>query len=304
MLVVLLSVACIALAVFVGSLALLSPRPNATAALMQRIATSGAAINLDLDQSTFWDRLVNPLSRAFVRSIGGLLPQRMERHFVERITSSGVSITPRAYSTLLIMLPIGLGLTSLTLLVARGTSPFPGGFALALVASSFGAMAPIIWLDGKIKRRQAAIERALPDAFDLIVVSAEAGLGLEGAMARVSEASDGPLSDELRHALADMSLGVGRRAALLSMVDRIRLDSMRALVAAVLQADQTGMGIGQVLRAQSEHLRNLRRQRAEEVAMKAPIKMLFPLLFFIFPSLFIVVLGPAMITLMQTLGGH
>ena len=172
-----------------------------------------------------------------------------------------------------------------------------------LFRSGCGVAAPIMWLRGRITRRMLRIARALPDTFDLVVVSVEAGLGLEAAIARVAENTAGPLADELRRVLGDMNLGMGRRRALQALAARVRLPAVRTLVSAILQADQTGMGIGTVLRAQGEHLRMQRRQHAEERAMKAPLKMLFPLVFFIFPSLFVVLLGPAMLSLMQTLGG-
>jgi tight adherence protein C len=135
------------------------------------------------------------------------------------------------------------------------------------------------------------------------VVSVEAGLGLEGAFERIIERGDGPLFDELRHVLADINLGLGRRRAFQGLATRTGVPSVAALVTALLQAEQTGMGIGQVLRAQADHLRTQRRQHAEEAAMKAPLKMLFPLVFFIFPALFVVVLGPAVLQLLRTMRG-
>jgi tight adherence protein C len=163
----------------------------------------------------------------------------------------------------------------------------------------FGVALPLYWLTGRVRRRQMAIGRELPDALDLIVVSVEAGLSLEAAMSRVAEDPRRLLAGEFRRVLADMNLGMGRRIALRGLATRTRIPALASLVSAIIQADQTGMGIGQVLRAQSAYLRSQRKQRAEEAAMKAPLKMLFPLILFIFPSLFVVILGPAVLSLMN-----
>jgi tight adherence protein C len=142
------------------------------------------------------------------------------------------------------------------------------------------------------------IIKQLPDSFDLITTCVEAGLGLDAALARVAEKVEGPFAQELRRTLREISLGKMRREAMRELAERTDVQDLTTFVNAVIQAEQMGSSIGSVLRVQSEQLRVRRRQRAEEAAYKAPIKMLFPLVLCIFPTLFIVILGPAVITIM------
>ena len=158
---------------------------------------------------------------------------------------------------------------------------------------------PAVWVSGRATRRRAAIENELPDFVDLLVISVEAGLGFEGALSRIGEYMDGPLGEEVAHVRADLGLGVGRRRALQGFAERSGVAGVASFTSAVLQAEQTGMGVARVLRAQSEQLRAERRARAQAAALQAPLKMLFPLVFFIFPTLFIVILGPAVLQLSQ-----
>jgi tight adherence protein C len=172
--------------------------------------------------------------------------------------------------------------------------------ALTLAAAAFGLIAPWGVVSSRATRRRDAITTALPDLVDLLTVSIEAGLALESALARVSERGDGPLAMEVRRTLSEISLGRPRRDALRSLAERTDAPAITALVNSLNQADQSGMELGPVLRAQSDQVRQRRRQRAEETAMKAPIKMLFPLIIFIFPAIFVVLLGPAGISMMET----
>jgi tight adherence protein C len=300
---VLLASTAVGLAAFFVAAAIFTPRrADATAARLDEI--SGPRDVFDVvedDATTVWERLVQPLAAGTMDRAGAVLPARLGAYLEADLVAAGRPMTAGAFSALLGGLTVTCAGFAL-LLGMRGGSSMGMVLAVMVALVGFGIAAPIVWLRGRISRRQIAIGRSLPDTFDLVVVSVEAGLGLEAALARVVEDATGPLAEEIRHALSDMNLGAGRRRALQSMAVRVRVPAVRALVAAILQADQTGMGIGPVLRAQSEHLRTQRRQHAEERAMKAPLKMLFPLVFFIFPSLFVVMLGPAMISLMGTLG--
>lgn len=163
----------------------------------------------------------------------------------------------------------------------------------ALVAIAAGG--PVLMTSGRATRRRDAIDRALPDVMDLLVVSVEAGLALEGALARVSSRAANPLTQEIQRALNEVSLGRRRYDALQSMGQRCQVATLQTLVNAMNQAERTGMQMGPVLRAQAEQIRTRRRQLAEEKALKAPLKMLFPLAFFIFPAMFLVIMGPAVI---------
>lgn len=166
---------------------------------------------------------------------------------------------------------------------------------VGIVMAALGWKLPDLWLSQKIDQRVTAIQRALPDALDLIVVCVEAGNGLEAALSNVARKLRGPLADEIERTLQEISLGKSRREALRDLSKRAGVPDLQSFIAAILQADQLGVSIAQVLRVQADAMRVRRRQRAEEQAAKAPVKMLIPLVMLIFPSLMIVVLGPAVV---------
>jgi tight adherence protein C len=161
------------------------------------------------------------------------------------------------------------------------------------LVSWFGGRMPINWLRKRAASRQQKIQRSLPDTLDLITVSVEAGLGLDAALSKVVEKTRGPLRDEFGRVLNEVSLGKLRRQALKDLAARVDVPDLNSFVSAIVQADQMGLGVAEVLRAQADEVRLRRRQRAEETAMKAPVKMLFPLVACIFPAMMTVLLGPA-----------
>ena len=173
---------------------------------------------------------------------------------------------------------------------------------LTLVLGIVGFLAPSFWLSRRVKKRQKAILLAIPDALDLLTISVKAGLGFDQALAKVVEKTHGPLADEYRRALAEIRVGKTRREALRDVVSRTEVPALTNFIGAIIQAEQLGVSISKVLQVQSDQLRIERRQRAEEMAAKAPIKMLFPLVGCIFPSLFIVILGPALILIAVNIG--
>jgi tight adherence protein C len=179
--------------------------------------------------------------------------------------------------------------------------PFLIGILMTGVGALFGYTAPEFWLGGRVKKRQHAILLMIPDALDLLTISVRAGLGFDSALGKVVEKLPGPLSDEFRRALAEVRVGKQRREALRDIVARTEVPPLTNFIGAIVQAEQLGVSISKVLQVQSEQLRIERRQRAEEAAAKAPIKMLFPLVGCIFPSLFIVILGPAIILIVINL---
>jgi tight adherence protein C len=179
--------------------------------------------------------------------------------------------------------------------------PIPLNFLMIIVGVMFGYTVPEFWLGGRVRARQKAILLQIPDALDLLTISVRAGLGFDGALGKVVEKLRGPLTDEFRRALAEIRVGKARRDALRDIVPRTDVPALTNFIGAVIQAEQLGVSISKVLQVQSEQLRIERRQRAEEMAAKAPIKMLFPLVGCIFPSLFIVILGPAIILIMINL---
>jgi tight adherence protein C len=179
--------------------------------------------------------------------------------------------------------------------------PFPVNFVMVAVGGVLGYTVPEFWLGGRVKKRQKAILMMIPDTLDLLTISVRAGLGFDAALGKVVEKLQGPLSDEFRRALAEVRVGKARRDALRDIVPRTEVVPLTNFIGAIIQAEQLGVSISKVLQVQSEQLRIERRQRAEEQAAKAPIKMLFPLVGCIFPSLFIVILGPAIILIVVNL---
>ena len=176
------------------------------------------------------------------------------------------------------------------------------GVIIAGIGLAVGFFVPDYWLRTRIRGRQKAILLGIPDTLDLLTISVKAGLGFDAALGKVIEKTEGPLSDEFRRAMAEVRIGKPRRDALKEMVARTNVPALTNFIGAIVQAEQLGVAIANVLEVQSEQLRIERRQRAEEMAAKAPIKMLFPLVGCIFPSMFIVILGPAMILIVQNIG--
>jgi tight adherence protein C len=174
---------------------------------------------------------------------------------------------------------------------------------ITCIASLAAWRLPYVYLTSKAKKRAKQARRELPDVLDLLTVSLEAGLGFDSALGKLVAKKTGVLADEFYRCLEEIRLGRTRREALIGVRNRLALDEMRTLVGSILQAEKLGIGMVQVLRVQSADIRDRRKQRAEEQAMKAPIKMLFPLVIFVFPCLFIVLLGPVLIQFMETFGG-
>jgi tight adherence protein C len=171
---------------------------------------------------------------------------------------------------------------------------------MAAGAALLGFYLPMMFLQSKIKRRQDVIIKAMPDALDLLTVCVEAGLGFDQAMSKVSEKWENELSLAFERVIQEVRLGKLRREALRDMADRMDIPDMTSFVAAIIQADQLGVSMGKVLRIQSDQMRVKRRQRAEKKAHEAPVKMLIPMAFLIFPSIYIVLLGPAALILLNS----
>jgi tight adherence protein C len=172
-------------------------------------------------------------------------------------------------------------------------------FALFTLPIALGFFGPDAWLERKVDERRQAMLRALPDVLDLLVISVEAGLGFDSALARVVGTVPGPLSEEFFRMLQETRVGVSRRDAMRHLSERTDLDELRSFLLAMIQAEAFGVTIARVLRVQADEMRVRRRQRAQEKAFAAPVKLVFPLVFCIFPSLFIVLLGPAAIQIAE-----
>lgn len=165
-----------------------------------------------------------------------------------------------------------------------------------------GFVGPKFWLSKRVTKRKKLISKALPDTLDLLEVSMEAGLGFDMALSKVIEKTKGPLATEFKKALEEIMVGEPRREAMKNVGKRTGVEDLQLFINNVIQAEQLGVGIAKVIQVQSDQIRVLRRQRVEEEAMKVPIKILFPLIFFIFPTLLLIVLGPVILKIMQELG--
>lgn len=181
-------------------------------------------------------------------------------------------------------------------LVGQGMA-FPKLVLITAAVGGFGFMLPNILLNNAGQKREQLMQNALPDALDLLTISVEAGLGFDAAVDRVAKNTTGPLAQELSRLLQEIQIGVGRMDAMRAMGERTTIKDLKSFCLAMVQADALGIPIARVLRVQSKEMRTKRRQRAEEKAQKVPVKILFPLIFFILPSLFIVIIGPVALQL-------
>ncbi len=246
------------------------------------------------------ERMVSPLVDSLADRVLAVLPTSLLQSLKKKLVLAGNPVNPRGYIIITGAAMGVLGVLAVALVVAAGGEFQLRQLLIVVVIAAVGAVLPYLWLGGRIRSRQATIMKSLPDSFDLITTCVEAGLGLDAALSRVAEKVEGPFADELSHALRDIGLGKARRDALKDLGDRTGVPDLIAFVHAIIQAEQMGTSVGQVLRVQADQMRIRRRQRAEEQAQKAPVKMVFPLVLCIFPTLFLVILGPAAITVFQT----
>ncbi len=232
-----------------------------------------------------------------------LLPQRQLDRIRQNLGSAGI-VSGRDLSTFLAskaLLGIVLGLAGPLALTGRG-APFLLVLILAVLGGALGFYLPGLWLGRAIKRRRSALSRALPDALDLLSISVGAGLGFDSAIMEVTQRLENPLTVELAGVLRDQRMGQSRRDALRALGERTGVPEILSFVAAVIQATELGTPLRDTLRVQGEQIRGLRRQRAEERARQSTILMLIPMVMFIFPSIFVVLLGPAIPSLLSLRG--
>jgi tight adherence protein C len=230
-----------------------------------------------------------------------VLPATLLASIEQKLIMAGNPMKLNAFVAMWVSVSVLLGGVVLFSVVLVGGAVGIQQAFVVFVFGAIGVMMPIIWLRGRVHARQQKVLRALPDALDLITTCVEAGLGLDAAQTRVTEKSSGPLAEEMSRALREIAMGRLRRDALMDMGDRTGVQELIMFINAIIQAEQLGVGIAQVLRVQAEQLRTSRRQRAEQAAQEAPIKMIFPLVLFIFPTFLVVILGPAVIRISQTL---
>lgn len=252
----------------------------------------GDAVEDDDLRRPFLSRVAGPGFRGLLRLLGRLTPQR-------NVEVTQCDLLQAGH-------PFGLtaldffGLRILSIVVLAGGYFFllgrgqPGALVLRNtgIAAAIGLMLPRFWLKSRIRRRKHEVARALPDALDMLTIGVEAGLAFESAMLRVGERWDNALTHEFRRAVAEMRVGTAREDALRRMVERTGVPDLATFVAVLIQSTELGVSIAEVLHSQAASMRTKRRQHAEELARQAGVKMTFPLVFFIFPALFIAILGP------------
>jgi tight adherence protein C len=253
-------------------------------------------------QQPFFDRTIKPLAGRLSGAVARITSSSFTERTEKRLAMAGNPGDMKVSDWLGIKV-IASGVLAGVLFILFGVlgGDITQGLLMGLLGAGIGYIGPEFWLGRRVKARQKAILIQIPDALDLLTISVRAGLGFDAALGKVVEKMKGPLVDEFRRALAEVRVGKARREALRDIVPRTEVQPLSNFISAIIQAEQLGVSISKVLQVQSEQLRIERRQRAEEQAAQAPIKMLFPLVGCIFPSLFVVILGPALILIMQNL---
>lgn len=298
-LVVALGLAISIILLFIG-VAVPRPADQVSERLVEYGGRSVTLEELELSQP-FADRIMRPLLRGIADAISRLSPNRNVAETRRRLEMAG---RPYGWGPTEFMgirgLAAVLGFVLPFVLMSITQAPLRNRLIFPLLLGALGYFAPILWLRSKITHRQKEIVKSLPDALDLLTVSVEAGLGFDAAMAKVSEKWTDELSQAFGRVIHEIRIGKLRREALRDMADSMDVPDVTSFVAAVIQADQLGVSLSKILRIQSEQMRIKRRQRAEELAHKAPIKMLIPMVFLIFPAIYIVLLGPAVLVLLHS----
>jgi tight adherence protein C len=301
MLFLIVAVGLLALSVFLVSEVVTLPERQRRA-LVRRAAHYGAARTAPAtrERQSLHERMLVPVSGRIAGLMLRLNPRESLDQVQQRLLAAGMrDVSPSGFlAAKAILAGVGLVL-GLVLFAVAGAQT---GVLLTLAFVAGGWIVPGWIVGSKATRRREEIGRELPDALDLLAVSVEAGLGFDGAIAKLTEHMEGSLVDELSLALGEMRVGESRSEALRKFAGRVDTPEVSAFVRSIIQADQLGISLGKILRVQATDSRLKRQAAAEEKAMKAPIKMLFPTVAFIFPAMFIVILGPAFINLKQLFG--
>jgi tight adherence protein C len=263
--------------------------------LVHRAANYGREKIAGKELPKFRERVMAPLTTQVARVMFKVNPKASSESVAKKLMAAGMRNTsPNGFIASQGIFALVCGFFGLVLFGAARPAMAP---VFGLGMGVLGFMAPSFVLNAKVRSRQAAVAAELPDALDLLSVSVEAGLGFDGAVQKLTEHMKGPLIEEFELALGEMRIGEGRPEALKKMAERSASQEMASFVRAIIQADQLGISLGRILRIQAGDTRLKRQLLAEEKAMKAPIKMLFPTVAFIFPAMFIVILGPAFLNL-------
>jgi tight adherence protein C len=297
LLVIFIGLVCLALsAYFIGETVTAPSRERRTS--VRRAARYGSVrAPLGMAQTPFSQRVLAPLGDRLAGWTMKLHPRTTIDGVSARLLAAGLgrSISPTTF----LAFKSGLALGGCALgAVFGGALVGPRGvlfFSIAL--AGIGFIAPDFVVSGKGRSRKDSIRAELPDALDLMAVSVEAGMGFDGAISKLTEHMSGALADEFALTLSEIRVGESRQDALKKLADRTGTPELNSFVRSIIQADQLGISLGRILRVQAADSRLKRQAAAEEKAMKAPIKMLFPTVLFIFPAMFLVILGPAFLNL-------
>ena len=261
------------------------------------------AIRAELERP-FAERVLAPLGDRFVGLGRKLVRADTTTKIQHRLDIAG---NPAGWDVnrILGLKVLGMGILGTVgfLYVSSTSWSFPRVMVTGAAIAGFGYLLPNILLYNAGSKRETLMRKALPDALDLLTVSVEAGLGFDAAVGRVAQNTEGPLAQEFQRLLQEMQIGRGRVESMRAMAERSSLDDLRAFCTSMVQADSLGIPVGRVLRIQSQEMRTKRRQRAEEKAQQVPVKIMIPLVLFILPCLFLVVMGPAAIGIMDAFSG-
>ena len=295
--VILLAMLMLGFAVFLAGEVATAPQRRRLLAL-RRAATYGAARTKtpDAEIERFRDRVVGPAVDRLAALALRLTPKASSEAIGARIIAAGLATRVSASQFLAVKAGLALGGLLLAIVFGVAVSPVAAVVFVPLLGA-LGFTLPDTILSLRVRERRERIRSELPDALDLLAVSVEAGLGLDGAIQKLTEHMSGALVDEFALTLGEMRIGEARQDALKRLAERVPAPELAAFVRSVIQAEQLGISLGRILRVQAADSRLRRQAAAEERAMKAPIKMLFPTAVFIFPAMFVVVLGPALLSL-------
>ncbi len=288
--------------IFVGIRQLRQERNVRLSDLVSSYGVAMRARDLELRQP-FHERIVRPTIQRIVRRASRLAPSSNVVKIQEKLMMAGEpwNLSPMDFVGLRI-LAASLGAALAAIITINARMPFLSVVMFSVAGLLIGFLLPNMWLNRLIRARQKAIRKALPDVLDMLTICVNAGLGFDAAVARVVEKWNNPLTEELERVLYEMRMGLPRAEALRNLADRTGVPELSSFVAIIIQAERLGASIADTLQAQAKTMREQRRQWAEEQARKAPIKMLIPLVLFVFPSLFVVILGPAIPRIMRTFG--
>jgi len=252
----------------------------------------------------FLTRVLKPSLRRSLSVLGRITPAGNMDRLQNDLLLAGrpANLTLLDFLGLKLLAALLLGVGVFAVLMARHMGALPA-LLFCVVGGMVGLYLPNFWVRSRKKGRQKAICRALPDALDMLSICVDAGLGFEAALMKVSERWENQRTEQFRRVVSEVHMGVRRSEALRHVVERTDVPEVASFIAVLVQADKLGVGITNVLHSQSKAARQKRRQRAEEAGRKAPIKMLIPLVLFIFPAMFVVILGPAVPRFMEFFGG-